>query len=387
MTRSIRTTLFVVLAAALAAVAAGAANARTSAWTQTTVATGLDSPRALTFSPNGDLLVAEGGHGGDVCKPMGPLGDHCIGLTSRITSVDTGTGALTPLVSGLFSSSLGQEGITGVDGVAESGGKLYATMTGFHQMFDGWTCANQPADCAAVLAAAKTEAGQLEHVSNGGTVQPVADVGGHDFDLTVADPTLSNPMEGPNANPYGLVALPMGVWVADAGANLLDWIPNDGSIDVSSRIAKNAAGGFPNDGVPTCVAVMRGNLYAADLSGRLWERLGSFEPTPVTLAGVHHFTGCVSDGLDHLYLVDMWSTPGPPIPAGPQSAAGTGAVLEYDRRTGATTTLASGLDFPNGIALAKDGSLYVSVGSTCTATGTPFPYCAKGGSIVKLVAP
>ena len=133
--------------------------------------------------------------------------------------------------------------------------------------------------------------------------------------------------------------------------------------------------------------MLRGNVYAADLSGRLWERSGSFDPTRVTLAGVHHFTGCVSDGLDHLYLVDMWGTPGPPIPAGPQSAAGSGAVIEFDRRTGTTTTLASGLDFPNGIALAKDGSLYVSVGSTCTATGTPFPYCAKGGGIVRLTQP
>jgi hypothetical protein len=377
-----RTILVAALAAALCAVAAGTASARTAAWTRTTVATGLDSPRALTFSPSGDLLVAEGGHGGDVCRPMGALGDQCIGLTSRITKVDTGSGALTPLASGLFSSSLGMEGITGVDGVAASGGKLYATMTGAHQQYDTWSCTNQPADCAAVVAAAKAQAGQLEHVSNGGTVQPLADVGGHDFDLVLADPSLSS--EGPNANPYGLFAEPMGIWVADAGANVLDWITNDGSIAVSSRIPKNAPGGFPGDGVPTCVAVLRGHLYAADLSGRLWERSGSFDPTQVALGGVHHFTGCVSDGLDHLYLVDMWGTPGPPIPAGPQSAAASGAVIEFDRKTGTATTIASGLDFPNGIALAKDGSLYVSVGSTCTATGTPFPYCAKGGGIVRL---
>lgn len=371
----------IALATAVAAVAAGGASARAHAWTQSTVATGLDSPRALAFSPNGDLLVAEGGHGGDVCQPS-PFGPHCIGLTSRITKVDTGTGALTPLVSGLFSSSLGQEGVTGVDGVAAGGGKLYATMTGAHQEFDGWTCTGQPADCADVVAAAKAQAGELEHVSDGGTIDPVADVGGHDFGLTLADPSLSG--EGPNANPYGVAALPSGVWVADSGANLLDWVAADGSIHVSSRIAKNAPGGFPGDGVPTCVAVMRGNMYAADLSGRLWERGGSFEPTQIPLAGMHHFTGCVSDGLDHLYLVDMWGTPGPPIPAGPASAAGSGSVVEFDRKSGTATTIASGLDFPNGIALAKDGSLYVSVGSTCTAVGTPFPYCAKGGSIVKL---
>jgi hypothetical protein len=45
-----------------------------------------------------------------------------------------------------------------VDGVAASGGKLYATMTGAHQQYDTWSCTNQPADCAAVVAAAKAQA-------------------------------------------------------------------------------------------------------------------------------------------------------------------------------------------------------------------------------------
>jgi sugar lactone lactonase YvrE len=49
--------------------------------------------------------------------------------------------------------------------------------------------------------------------------------------------------------------------------------------------------------------------------------------------------------------------------------------------------IASGLNFPNGIAIARDGSLYLTVGSTCTAVGTPFPYCASGGGIVRIVAP
>jgi hypothetical protein len=40
--------------------------------------------------------------------------------------------------------------------------------------------------------------------------------------------------------------------------------------------------------------------------------------------------------------------------------------------------------FPNGIARADDGSLYVTVGSTCTAQGSPFPYCAAGGGVVRI---
>ena len=140
------------------------------------------------------------------------------------------------------------------------------------------------------------------------------------------------------------------------------------------------------------MTVLRGNLYAGSLSGHLWKRNGSFTPTDVPVVDasgkslLHHVTGCASDpGSGAIYLVDMWSTPGPPIPAGPQSAAGTGSVVRVGA-DGKAAVIASGLDFPNGIAIARDGSLYVTVGSTCTAVGTPFPYCASGGGIVHVTA-
>jgi hypothetical protein len=378
-----RAVLAVVAAAVLAGTAAGASRSATHGWTSTVVASGLDSPRGLAVEPDGTLLVAEAGHGGDVCG----AGGACFGTTSRISKVDTGTGAVTAVVTGLYSRALPMEGITGVDGISAAGGKLYAAITMAPQFDSGTSCSGQPADCGSAVDAAKQQAGELIQFTNGGTWKPVAGVGANDFGLTQLDPSLSS--EGPNANPYGVLGLPGGAWVADAGANLLDFVTASGDIVVSSRIPKSAPGGFPSDGVPTCLAMLRGNLYVGDLGGRLWERGGQFDPTqvPVTDANgtplLHHVTGCVSDGLDHLYLVDMWGTPGPPIPAGPASVAGTGSVVEVTRGGGATV-IASGLNFPNGIALAKDGSLYVSVGSTCTATGTPFPYCAQGGQIIHL---
>jgi hypothetical protein len=372
------------VAAAIAAPVAAAASQR--AVTPTVVATGLDSPRALAITAAGALLVAEAGHGGDVCGK----GGLCIGTTSRISRVDTATGSATPLVTGLFSENVPEGGVTGVDGLSAAGGRLIAAITGAPQFFAQASCANQPADCETVLAAAKAQAGQLMRFTSAGTSNALAGVGASDFDLTAHDASLSG--EGPNANPYGVLTLPSGIWVADAGANLLDFVSADKSIHVSARIPKNTAGGFPGDGVPTCLAIMRGNLYAADLAGRVWERRRSFTPTQVPVVDasgtplLHHVTGCVSDGLDHLYLVNMWGTPGPPIPAGPQSVAGTGSVVEL-ARNGRARVLAGSLDFPNGIAIAKDGSLYVTVGSTCTAVGTPFPYCAKGGGIIRIARP
>jgi glucose/arabinose dehydrogenase len=373
------------VAAAVAALAAAATGAG-AATGVTVVATGLDSPRGLAVTPQGQLLVAEAGHAGDVCTTT-PGGRICVGTTSRISRVDTSTGAVAPVVSNLVSTLVPDGGIAGVDGLSAGGGRLVGVITAAPQLLGGIPCDGQPSDCASVVAAAKAQAGQVIEFTTAGAWKAVAGVGAADFGFTLADASLSS--EGPNANPYGVLALPSGEFVADAGANLLDFVPAGGALQVASRIPRNTPGGFPSDGVPTCVAVMRGNLYAADLAGRVWKRGGSFAPTevPVTDASgkplLHHVTGCVSDGLDHLYLVDMWGTPGPPIPAGPQSAAGTGSVVELTR-TGGARVLATGLDFPNGIARAKDGSLYVTVGSICTASGTPLPFCAKGGGIVRI---
>jgi hypothetical protein len=275
------------------------------------------------------------------------------------------------------------EGITGANGVAARGGRLVATITSYPQELSAWSCTGRPADCPAVLAAARAQAGKLVSFTPAGTSTPVASPGSTDVVWATAHPTFSR--EPANANPYGLFLLPKATLVADAGANTLDVVAANGATEVASAFAPPPPGGFPADTVPTCVTVARGNAYVGSLSGKLWKRAGSFTPTevPVTAGVLHHVTGCTSDAKGDLFVVDMWGTPGPPIPAGPGSAAGTGSVVEV-APDGTTTVLAQGLTFPNGIALARDGSLYVSVGSTCTVQGTPFPYCANGGGIVRL---
>lgn len=388
MHRRVTTLIAALIAAAGIATTAVAAERHHSDWTVTTVATGLDSPRGLAVTPNGTLLVAEAGHGGDVCAPT-PAGTQCIGRTSEIDSVDTASGSHTPLVTGLYSRSVASEGITGVDGIAAAGGELYGAVTSYPEELAGWSCSSGPADCADVLAAARAQAGRLIAFTKGGTTRTVAGVGSSDYQWALANGHAYS-REPANANPYGVFGVPGGAFVADAGANTLDFVAADGPSAVVSALAPPPAGGFPADTVPTCVTVMRGNLYAASLSGHLWKRDGSFTPTDVPVAGadgtplLHHVTGCASDDrTGAIYLVDMWGRPGPPIPAGPQGVAGTGSVVRV-AADGTAAPIASGLDFPNGIAVGRDGSVYVSVGSTCTATGSPFPYCAHGGGIVRL---
>jgi hypothetical protein len=356
-------------------------SART-AWTTTVVASGLDSPRGLAFAPNGTLYVAESGHGGDSCSPNG-ASVLCIGTTSRISRVDTTSGSITPVVTGLYSRSVPMEGITGIDGIAASGGKLLAVMTSFPQELASFSCTRQPADCGASLTAARNQAGDLMSFTPGGTWKTIADVGTDDYTWSLTHTSLTR--SPPNSNPYGVYGVPNGAYVADAGTNVLAFVKANGDRSIISGDPLPAAGGFPGDGVPTCVTVNRGNLFAADLAGRLWKRNGSFAPTQVPVGGnlIHHVTGCATDKNGNIFLVDMWGTPGPPIPAGPMSAANTGSVVEV-RKDGAAAVIASALDFPNGIAIAKDGSLYVTTKSICTAQGTPLPSCGQGGQLVHL---
>jgi hypothetical protein len=388
-----RTLRPVLLAAALAALAtavviplAAASISQSHSWTVTRVAIGLDNPRGLLLGPNGELLVAEAGHGGDSCLPTPPSGAFCIGVSSQISMVDTQTGGHTPIVSGLYSRSVTTEGITGVDGIAAQHGHLFGVITSYPQELDAWNCGGQPSDCTSVLDAARAQAGQLISFTPSGNWKALASVGSSDYQWAL-DNNHAYSREPANANPYGVFAVPAGEYVADAGANTLDFSAADGTTAIISAIAPPPPGGFPADTVPTCLTVLRGNLYAGSLSGHLWKRDDSFTPTDIPVVDangnhlLHHITGCVSnENTGAIYLVDMWATPGPPIP---NTAANTGSVIEL-AADGTATVLASGLNFPNGIARAPDGSLYVTVDSTCTATGSHLPYCVHGGQIVRL---
>jgi hypothetical protein len=362
--------------AAVAAVLVSAVVAGTAAAaTVTPVTSGLDSPRGMTFLPNGTLVVAEAGHGGDVC--LGPDAP-CFGLTSQISTVDVTAGTHTPLATGLISLLDPEGGALGVDGVSAQGGRISAIVGANPAGLDQVSCSGLPADCGAVLAAAKAQLGQLLQVSGGGSWRAVAGVGKFDFDFTAENPGGAVFGTEIDSNPYGVLAQPGGTFVADAGANTLDWVGNNGDISILKRfVVPNPAEPFPTDAVPTCVAQGAGGLTVGDLAGRIWQlRSGNWQLLSPQV-GMQHFTGCAADSAGNVYLVSMFNGlfPGPDV-------VFTGQVVKL-AANGGISTVASGLMFPNGIAVGGDGALYVGTGSICPATpgGACGPFT---GGVVKI---
>src|SRR5713101_2925500 len=94
------TMLLILLAPFAATTASVQAHTLGHSTAQVTVfATGLNNPRGLTFGPDGNLYVAEGGLGGTqstvgLCDQVpAPVGPYTGGYTSRISRINPATGA------------------------------------------------------------------------------------------------------------------------------------------------------------------------------------------------------------------------------------------------------------------------------------------------------
>jgi hypothetical protein len=319
------------------------------------VVSGLDNPRDLAFAPDGRLYVAEAGHGGSECVTGGEEGTLCLGFTSGISRVNVAAKSSKRVVSGLASGS-DQTGsfATGVDGISFArNGRLYGIISGSRDVIP-------PAGLSAATAAKlQQHLGQLIKVKLGGAVKFVADVGHENHTWTAAHAGLV-PGQFPDANPYGVLALPGTQWVVDAGSNTLDRVRPDGTVSVVQFIPNPPS----SDSVPTCLdRGPDGALYIGELTGggnapgasRVW-RYAPWERTPLTqwASGLTAVTGC-GFGSHGAFYATEFSTNGLD-----NAAPGTGAVVRVPPHSTSPITVASGLNFPGGFAADWRCSLYVS---------------------------
>jgi sugar lactone lactonase YvrE len=350
------------------------------------IATGLVNPRGLNFGPEGGLYVAEAGSGGAApCIVNSNSVLVCYGQTGAITRITLGgTPSQTRVVTGLPS-------LAAPPGSAGAGG----SATGAHDVeFQGRGNGYVTIGAALDPARRLNDAVHPEFASVGlkfGRLVRFQPNGkwSYEEDLSAFE-ALANPDGGAlDSNPYGLLALPGRQIFTDAGGNSLNAVAANGSISnlafFPNRIVPNpfAPPGttIPMQAVPTTVTTgPDGALYVGQLTGFPFPlgaanvyRVPSNGGTPEIFAS--DFTKIIdiafaSDGA--LYVLEISAAGGPP----PQG--GTGALIRVSPDGTTKTTIVAagaGLVAPGGIAIARDGSIYV----------TNFSVSPTGGQVVKIV--
>ena len=189
------------VAAAMLALAIATSGAAQS--TPQVVASGLDNPRHLTFSADGELYVVEAGRGGSIkCGIEHPaLGTSCFGLSGAVARVRD-TGAEQRVVTGLPSIA-GETEALGPSDIAFTGSQKYVLSIGL-----GGSDALRAAYGSQAGLLATLVTGKLKH-------------GGYSlFGDVLANEMVANP-DGTDidSNPVGLVHQGEGYILADAGGN------------------------------------------------------------------------------------------------------------------------------------------------------------------------
>ncbi len=318
-------------------------------------ASGLANPRGVTVAPDGAVLVAEAGVGGDEGCFDGPEGEACLGYSGAVTRIDR---------KGQRRVLEGLPSLAGPDG-SFAGGVHDVSVLGNGNLYLTTGLGADPDMRDALFP--DSGFGYLWRASQArGTVAAVADVA--DFERT------DNPDGGAvDSNPYGVLAVPGGQVVVDAGGNSLLWIAADGSVETLAVFPSTmvAAPPFlelppgttiPMDAVPTSVARgPDGAYYVGQLTGFPFPMGGAsvFRVVPgeaptVYATGFTNIIDVTFDDRGALYVLEL-STLG---------------LLSNDLRgalkrvVGGTTETILGIDdglvAPGGMAFGKRGELYVS---------------------------
>jgi hypothetical protein len=315
----------------------------------TVVANGLHSPRGLAFGPGDILYVAQAGdadHLGSIIEFRNAMSEHSTYQT---------------IVDGL--PTVGDEGeFLGVSGISVLGRGVNQGIIAILGL--------------SPQATGNNEFGALLRVSLDGSTETLANVGHFDYIWTGDHASLWE--EFPDSNPYGVLAIPGHIYVADAGANTLNEVLADGSVRVLAY--------FPNepirDAIPTCVAQgPDGALYVGTLA--LVESLviGPFakvyrvdpsqanlsDPTqtPMTLwaSGLWPINGCTFGPDGNFYASHLFTNPDFADPRGDV------VRIPFSNPSIHTFLTDGALSFGGGVAVAPNGDVFVADGTAFAENG------------------
>lgn len=337
--------------------ALGAAAEAAPTYKAKTLATGLESPRGVAIAPNGNLVLSEAGRGGNgSCLTSGSNNLVCYGTSGALGLFN-------------FSTNTYSRALTGLPSLAKQT-SLYDDATGLNKLtFNG---SGQLMGVFGNEGGTRTfpDPGQWQLFGQtvsinlaGSTVTPLANI--------TAFEVSNNPhTTAIDSNPWDLVVRGSDTYVTDAAGNslvkanstnqvsLVHVFPNK---DVSPP--NNAPPGLPTvysaQTVPTGLAIgSDGFLYIAQLSGFPFAPGSAdvfrydFDNNQVTTfsSGFSNLVDIAAGPDNSLYLLqyrnDFW-------------ASATGSILRLGL-DGSVETLFSGLTNPTALAVAPDGTIYVT---------------------------
>ena len=360
---------------ALGATLACAAAAPAAAQEPELVAEGLANPRGMSFGPGGKLYVAEAGRGGPgPCAEGGEGGQSCYGPTGAIARVNVRSGAVRRILKGLPSHAA-QEGEPPAPGAPPP--PPGSDATGPHDISfhgsKGYFVIGLGADPAAraQLGSAGRRFAGLYRIRRNGGVRRIADLGAYEQrknpDGTPAEEG------GVDTNPFSLDATGRKrILVTDAGGNDLLSVGRSGRVRTVAVFPGGMAPAppflelppgaeMPYQAVPTGVVRARdGSAYVGQLTGF---------PFPADAAKVFHVEGgepeVHAEGFTN--IVDIARGRSGELYVLQISATGflsdtptTGKLVRVAADGSQTELAAEKLETPTGIAVRRNGDIYVA---------------------------
>jgi hypothetical protein len=347
----------VVVAALTSAIVVGVSSA--GAVSITPIASGLANPRGLAFGPNGALYIAEAGKGGtDFCFDHAGFGHACAGMSGAVTRVWNGQQERIlrlPSLADEFGTALGPNDVSPL-----GNGNLYVVIG----------LGDNPA-LRDTFPASAGPYGWLIDGNTSGKWKPVADISS--FEAT-NDPDAGEPGAAVDSNPYAVVGLPDGQAVVDAGGNDLLRVDHSGRTSLLALLPARfvAFGGdtIPMQSVPTSVTVgPDGAFYVGELTGfpflpgaaNVYRIVPGQKPT-VYATGFTNIIDIAFGRDGSLYVAEISHF-------GFLSGDPAGGIWRVPPGGGTPELLTTAVNSPGGIAVAWDGSLYVSTCAPCANTG------------------
>jgi hypothetical protein len=351
------------------------------------VAVGLNQPHGVTVGANGDIYVAEAGNAkvGKGCKKGTELA--CVNESGAIVRI-TPKGAVKTVASDL--PSLGNPGggdsSAGIAGATIVGRFVYGVIqnSGINAK-TGLEAYGKPGRLLGDLVRAPLAGGPAKKVAAFGPYEANHNPD-HGRGSGPGDPSI-------DSDPYGVVAYHGGVAVADAAANDVLFVNAAGKISTLAVLPlinePTGHGKFvKSEAVPTSLAVgPNGDLYIGELGGAASNDAGDVNvyrlvPGHGLQVFARHLTMIGGIAFDHSgrLLVLEIDTAGINDPS--KGLPAPGALIRINKDKSRTTLAKKGLEFPLGLAVAKDGTIYVSNYGVLPAKGGPVP--GLSGELVKI---